>query len=71
MPAFTLSAASLISAMKANNDLVGGPVKPLKLEKHEGQSDIKGNIHQIFKVSEHSDSLSCYLLHAAAVDTDL
>lgn len=42
---------SMLLELKANNDLVGGPVKPLKLEKHVGQSDVNGNIHQIFKVS--------------------
>lgn len=41
----------MLLELKANNDLVGGPVKPLKLEKHVGQSDVNGNIHQIFKVS--------------------
>lgn len=42
---------SMLLEIKANNDLVGGPVKPLKLGKHEGQIDVKGNIRHIVKDS--------------------
>lgn len=58
------SAYSMLLEMKADNDPVGGPVKPLKLRKCEKETDVKGNISQTFIVYENDallGPLECFL----------
>lgn len=57
------SACSMLLEIKADNNPVGGPVKPLKLGflKFEKETDVKGNISHIFINDDFLDLLLCFL----------